>query len=282
MAAEMIQVQAVRAAVPGVRLPGRLGLAAGVRGRVPVPGNARPTGRHRRNQGRPRTPATDGPAFVRRRRLRQDRSCDSGRVQGDRQRQASRRARADDRARRAALSHVQPAVRRVPVQRRRGQPVQGRGQTEGNAQTPPRRRGRRHHRHPPAAVQGREVQGPRPGHHRRGTAVRRRAQGAAQEAPGDRPRPDHDRHADPADAARGTPGHPRNLQPGDAAARAPAGRDADHPLGRRPDSPRDPPRDDPRRAGLLRPQPRLRHQGRVGARSRRSCPRPRSSSATGR
>jgi hypothetical protein len=53
--------------------------------------------------------------------------------------------------------------------------------------TPPRprrwsraahRRGRRRHRHPPAAVGGRRVQGPRPAGGRRGAALRRQPQGA--------------------------------------------------------------------------------------------------------
>ena len=48
-------------------------------------------------------------------------------------------------------------------------------------------------------------------------------------------------------------------QPGDAAAGPPAGRDAHHPLGRQADPPRHPARAEPRRAGLLRPQPRPRH-----------------------
>ena len=45
------------------------------------------------------------------------------------------------------------------------------------------RDGRHRDRHPPAAVEGRRVPGPRPGRGRRGAAVRRRGQGAAQAAP---------------------------------------------------------------------------------------------------
>ena len=51
MAAEMIQLQAVRQAVPGFAFPARHRLAARVRGRVPLPGNARPAHGHRRDQG---------------------------------------------------------------------------------------------------------------------------------------------------------------------------------------------------------------------------------------
>ena len=52
----------------------------------------------------------------------------------------------------------------------------------GDDRGPRGRDGRHRHRHAPAAVQGRRVQGPRAGRGRRGAALRRRAQGAAQAA----------------------------------------------------------------------------------------------------
>ena len=54
------------------------------------------------------------------------------------------------------------------------------------------------------------------------------------------------------------------------------------PLRRRDDQARHPPRAEPRRPDLLRPQPRLRHRRRSPTRSSRSCPRPGSPSATAR
>ena len=72
----------------------------------------------RGGQGRHADAPADGPAGRRRRRLRQDRGRAAGRVQGDAGRQAGRGPRADDGARGPALPDVQPAVRRVPADRR--------------------------------------------------------------------------------------------------------------------------------------------------------------------
>ena len=58
--------------------------------------------------------AADGPARRRRRGLRQDRGGAARRVQGGGRRPPGRGARADHRARAAALQHVQRAVRPVP------------------------------------------------------------------------------------------------------------------------------------------------------------------------
>ena len=69
----------------------------------------------RRGQGRPGARTADGPPGGRRRRLRQDRGRDAGRVQGDPGRHAGRRPRADDGPRRAAPRDVPPAVRGLPV-----------------------------------------------------------------------------------------------------------------------------------------------------------------------
>ncbi len=100
---------------PGLPVLGRLAVADGDGGVVPVRGDARPAARRRsrsrstwRRAGR-WTGWSCGDVG-----LRQDRGRAAGRVQGDPGRQAGRGARADDRARRAALHDVQPAVRRVP------------------------------------------------------------------------------------------------------------------------------------------------------------------------
>ncbi len=62
--------------------------------------------------------AADGPAAVRRRRLRQDRGGDAGGVQGGRRRLPGGRAGADHRPGRAAPAHVHRADGRVPVRDR--------------------------------------------------------------------------------------------------------------------------------------------------------------------
>ena len=67
---------------PGHALPGRHRLAARVRGGVPVHRDARPARRDRGGQGRHGGAAADGPADLRRRRLRQDRGGAARRVQG--------------------------------------------------------------------------------------------------------------------------------------------------------------------------------------------------------
>ena len=68
----------------------------------------------RRRQGRHGTPVPDGPADLRRRRVRQDRGRDPGRVQGDPGRQAGRRAGADHAARQPARQHLRRPLRRLP------------------------------------------------------------------------------------------------------------------------------------------------------------------------
>ena len=95
----------------------------------------------------------DGPAHLRRRRLRQDRDRRPGGLQGDPGRQAGRGARADDAAGPAAPADLHRALRRssrssckaaVPVPERQGGP---RGHRRAR-----RRQGRPRHRHPPPAV----------------------------------------------------------------------------------------------------------------------------------
>ena len=83
---------------------------------------------------------------------------------------------------------------------------------------------RRHrHRHPCAARQGHQVQGPRPGGRRRGAAFRRRAQGEAEDAARRGARADADRDADPAHLAAGAHRRARSVDHRLAAGRSAGG-----------------------------------------------------------
>ena len=194
----------------GLRVRARHAVAGRDGGRLPLRRDARPAHGDRRREGRHGAGVPDGPPRVRRRRLRQDRGRDPCRVQGDPGRQAGRRARADDAARHAARQHVRRPLRRLPDPGRGAQPLPHTGAR-------PRQviaglaigRGRLRHRHPPAAVGGRQVQGPRPAGRRRGAALRRAAQGGDEAAQDERRRADAQRHADPADARDEPRRHPR-------------------------------------------------------------------------
>ena len=125
----------------------------------------------------------DGPADLRRRRLRQDRDRGARRVQGGAGRQAGRDARADHAARAAAHVDVHRAVRRLPGEGRGAVALPDRQGGEG-ASSPGLADGTVDvvigtHRLFSTEV---ALQGPRPGDHRRGAALRRRAQGAPQGA----------------------------------------------------------------------------------------------------
>ena len=98
-------------------------VAARARGRLPVHRDARPAGRDRRGQARHGADRPDGPADLRRRRLRQDRDRGAGGVQGGAGRQAGGRPGADDAAGPAALRHVLRADGAVPGHRRGAVPV---------------------------------------------------------------------------------------------------------------------------------------------------------------
>ena len=107
------KLQAARALRPGISFRRRHALAARVRRLVSLHRNARPVDVDRGHQGRHGAAAADGPAAVRRRRLRQDRTGDAGGVQGGRQRLPGGGARADDDPGRAAPAHVYRAHGRV-------------------------------------------------------------------------------------------------------------------------------------------------------------------------
>ena len=89
---------------PGTRLRSRHAVAARDRGGVPVRGDARPAPGDQRRQGRHGAADPDGPARLRRRRLRQDRGRGARRVQGGAGRHAGRRAGAHHVARRASTA----------------------------------------------------------------------------------------------------------------------------------------------------------------------------------
>ena len=86
----------------------------------------------------------------------------------------------------------------------------------------------------------------------------------AQVAPGDRRRPDPLGHADPPDPAHEPARAPRHLESRNAPARPQGDRDPDHAVRQRDRQAGHPPRAQPRRPGLLRPQPDLRHRGDQG------------------
>ena len=119
-AAELLNLYAQRAARAGPRV--RASSSTTTR-RSPKASRSR-----RRPTRRPRSSATlddltsgqaDGPAGLRRRRLRQDRGGAARGVRRGRRRQAGRGARADDAARRAALPHVLRPLRRLAGEDRR-------------------------------------------------------------------------------------------------------------------------------------------------------------------
>ena len=191
--------RAADAARDRVRLGPRVGRAA--RGVVPVPRDRGPGARDRGGEGGPRGAAADGPARLRRRRLRQDRGRAPRRVHRRRLEPAGADARADDDPRAAALEHVPRALPRLPGPRRDGLALPPPGRREARARGLRRGQGRRPDRDAPRALARRDPEGARARDRRRGAAVRRRAEGAAAPAParGRRARALGD--ADPAHAA---------------------------------------------------------------------------------
>ena len=139
----------------------------------------------------------DGPPGLRRRRLRQDRGRHPGRLQGRPGRQAGGGAGPDHAAGLPAPPDLRRPLRRLPGPGRDAVPLPHAGAGPGGDRRAGRRFGRRRHRHPPAAVGRRRLQGPRPARRRRGAALRGHPQGGHQEAAHRRRRADPDRHADP-------------------------------------------------------------------------------------
>ena len=112
-AAQLLSVQAERDSLPGHRLRARQRLAEGIRGGLRLRGNGGPATLHPRDQARHGGHAADGPAHLRRRRLRQDGGGDPRRVQGGAGRTPGRLPRADDDPGGAALEKPARALRRL-------------------------------------------------------------------------------------------------------------------------------------------------------------------------
>ncbi len=112
-------------------------LAGGVRGRVSLRADPGPGHVDRRRQARHGVADADGPAAVRRRRLRQDRSGDARGVQGGDGRQAGGDPGADDRAGVPAQQDADRALRRLPGVHRHGQPVPHQAGDDGDPGRPP-------------------------------------------------------------------------------------------------------------------------------------------------
>src|SRR5438128_1854737 len=209
-----------RARAAGVRHGGRS--LPGVRGTLPVRGDAGPAAGDRRRARRPRARQADGPAGVRRRRLRQDRGGHAGRLSRRARGEAGGGAGADDGARAAAPGDLPGPPRGLSGDRRRPLPlpVARREQTDDRAPAdgPPRRRDR----DAPAPPEGRRLPAARPPDRRRGASLRGPPQGAHPPAARDGRRADPDGHTHPPHAQHGALRHPRSQRDRDAAAR-PAG-----------------------------------------------------------
>ena len=141
LAAELLQIQARREAQPGHAFGPDTAWQKRVRGVVSLHRDARPAPRDRRDQGRHGADPADGPAHLRRRRLRKDRGRDPGRLQGGAGRPPGGRARPDDRARPAAPQHLPRAHGRLPDRGRDAQPlpVAGRADADPRRRPPPAR-----------------------------------------------------------------------------------------------------------------------------------------------
>ncbi len=190
---------------------------------LPLHRDARPARGDRARQGRHGGAAADGPADLRRRRLRQDRGRAARGVQGGRRRQAGADARADDDPRAAALRDLPRAPRRLPVHDRPRLALSQGGRAARGPQA--LRRGTRRHpdRHAPPALARRAREGPRPADRRRGAALRRQAEGAPAPDAAARRRDLDVGDADPAHAADVARRAARHLRDRDAARGAPSG-----------------------------------------------------------
>ena len=125
-------------------------------------------------------------------------------------------------ARHPALPDLQRPLRRLPGAGRGAVPLPHRRPGQGGGRGRALRRGRLRDRHPPPAVRGHRVQGPRPAGGGRGAALRRHPQGADQAVHHQRRRAHALGHADPADPGAEPHRHPRPHPAQHAAGRAPA------------------------------------------------------------
>ena len=270
MAGELVRLYSVRMSVEGHAFGPDTPWQARARGRLPARRDRRSAHGDRRGEGRHGAAQADGPADLRRRRVRQDRDRGSRGVQGRDGRQAGGGARADDAARRAALHHVLRTLRALPREGRDALAIRLQGRAGPRRRGPEEGCGRRGDRDAPAPQPGHRVQGRGSARRRRGAALRRRAQGAAEEAPRAGGRADDDRHADPAHAGDGAHRDPRHVDDRHAAGRPAARPHVRRPVRRGPRARCGPARAAARGPGLLGPQPGGddRPSGRRGCRSR--------------
>ena len=205
-------------------------LAAGIRRRVSLPRNARPTDGHRRRSS---TTCSSRGRWI---------GCSAATSAS-----ARPKWRCGPRSKRSTAGY-QVAVlvpttilaeQHLPHVSRRGWPhFRSRSPRLSRFSTPAqqkrildgadRRRGRHRHRHASAGPARRAVRQPGPVDHRRGAAVRRRGERAAQSPAADDRRADDDRHAHPAHAAPVAVGRARHLESGNAARRSPGRRNPRH------------------------------------------------------
>ncbi len=214
---------AVRAetAGPGSRLRPRARVHRAPGGVLPLPGDGRPGHGHRGGQGGPRDGAPDGPARLRRRRLRQDGGGRPGRLRRGGERQADADARPHHDPRPAALEHLPRALPRLPGQRRDGLPLPQACGGQADPGRLRRREGRCPDRHPSRALARRDPERARARDRRRGAAFRGRPEGAPASAAARGRRARAQRDADPAHPAHVALGPAGHLRDRDAA-RGPA------------------------------------------------------------
>jgi len=229
---------------------------------VPVDRDGRPGHDGQRHRARPGGGSADGPAAVRRRRVRQDRAGDPRRVPSGDRRRAGRRSCAHDGARAAARGHVSRAAGRFPGRDRGSVAARDRqrGARVGRARRT--RRNRHPDRHAPHPLGRRAFRAPGPRGRGRRAALRRHAEGALQEA-ACRDRPvDAVGHADPAHAAHVALGPARHLGADDPARGTAGDRDGARLLrGRRSDPRGAAAREESGRAGVRAAQPRALDRG---------------------
>ena len=135
IAGELIKTAAIRATRPGAMVEADSSYPAFV-DRFPYRRDRRPGPRDRRGDRRSGGGAADGPAGVRRRRLRQDRSGDARGVRHGDVGDAGRAGRADDLARPPALHQFRRAVSRLSAQHRPPVAAGPGGRSQGDSRGP--------------------------------------------------------------------------------------------------------------------------------------------------
>ena len=224
------------------------------------------------------SPIPDGPAAVRRRRVRQDRSRDASGLQSDHGRQTGRVPCADDGAGLPALAHDSSQIRRLSGQSGDDQPLPDQAGAEGDPRQSRGRSARHHRRHSSPSVEGRVLPRSGPPCRGRGAALRRDPQGAHQADAQEGGCVDDDGHADSADVEHVARRHPGHVGHRDAAARPAVDSDAGREVRRGCHRPGHSDGAGARRPGVLRAQPRRVDSLRGEPCRRGWCRRPRSRS----